>query len=122
MSVYEQKLMLTNWAQKKQKEWTSMDSYLKDYYPGNMADVHFARYFFACTSTLTYKTPATTEKYFKQAGFIDDALKRSKIDARTGRFITNAFKADLEEQIQDMLDDAGYKQLGTTAEFYLPKQ
>ena len=56
------------------------------------------------------------------AGFIDDALKRSKIDARTGRFITNAFKADLEEQIQDMLDDAGYKQLGTTAEFYLPKQ
>ena len=56
------------------------------------------------------------------AGFIDDALKRSKIDARTGRFITNAFKADLEEQIEDMLNDAGYKQLGTTAEFYLPKQ
>ena len=51
-----------------------MDSYLKDYYPGNMADVHFARYFFACTSTLTYKTPATTEKYFKQAGFIDHNL------------------------------------------------
>jgi len=56
------------------------------------------------------------------AGFIDDALKRSKIDARTGRFITNAFKADLEEQIQDMLDDAGYKQSSATAEFYLPKQ
>lgn len=54
--------------------------------------------------------------------FIDDALKRSKIDARTGRFITNAFKADLEEQIEDMLDDAGYKQIGATAEFYLPKQ
>jgi hypothetical protein len=58
----------------------------------------------------------------KPAEFIDDALKRSKIDARTGRFITNAFKADLEEQIEDMLNDAGYKQLGTTAEFYLPKQ
>ena len=40
-----------------------MDSYLKDYYPGNMADVFFTRYFFACTSTLTYKTPAITEKY-----------------------------------------------------------
>ena len=56
------------------------------------------------------------------AGFIDDALKRSKIDARTGRFITNAFKADLEEQIEDMLYDAGYKQSSATAEFYLPKQ
>ena len=51
-----------------------MDSYLKDYYPGNMSDVFFTRYFFACTSTLTYKTPATTEKYFKQAGFIDHNL------------------------------------------------
>jgi hypothetical protein len=58
----------------------------------------------------------------EKAGFIDDALKRSKIDARTGRFITNAFKADLEEQIEDMLNDAGYKQSSATAEFYLPKQ
>jgi len=54
--------------------------------------------------------------------FIDEALERSKIDARTGRFITNAFKADLEEQIEDMLYDAGYKQSSATAEFYLPKQ
>ena len=28
-----------------------MDSYLKDYYPGNMADVFFTRYFFAFLST-----------------------------------------------------------------------
>ena len=51
-----------------------MDSYLKDYYPGNLADPMFARFFFACTAMLTYKTPAVTEKYFKQAGFIDHNL------------------------------------------------
>ena len=51
-----------------------MDSYLKDYYPGNMADVFFTRYFFACTSTLTYKTPASPEKACKHAGLIDDNL------------------------------------------------
>ena len=67
-------------------------------------------------------TKSINESGIDAVEFIDDALKRSKIDARTGRFITNAFKADLEDQIEDMLYDAGYKQSGATAEFYLPKQ
>ena len=56
-----------------------MDSYLKDYYPGNMSDVFFTRYFFACTSTLTYKTPATTEKYFKKSELATEFFKLVEI-------------------------------------------
>jgi len=67
-------------------------------------------------------TKTINQQGLQPVPFIEEALERSKIDARTGRFITNAFKEDLEEQIEDMLYDAGYKQSSATAEFYLPKQ
>jgi len=58
-----------------QKQGVNINGFLlKNYYPGNLADPIFARFFFACTATLTYKTPGFTDKYFKQAGFIDHNL------------------------------------------------
>lgn len=43
-----------------------------------------------------------------RAPFIDEALSISKITAREGRFITNAVKQDLEDQINDALLEMGY--------------